>query len=337
MTSNQNKNTAIDFVILWVDGNDCQWQAKKQKYSLDKGQDGSVTRYRDWENLKYWFRGVAKFAPWVRKIHFVSDGQVPVWMNTSNPRIHIVNHGDFMPADALPVFNSSAIEVGISHIEGLADRFVYFNDDMFLTREIQPNYYFEKDLPVDMAGLTGAGIPSEENVFAHIQHNNYKLINSHFSKNQVLKANWRKWLDPAYGKTFVRTMANLGRADLAGLVMPHLSVPYLKRDWERCWEKFGAQLTETQFHRFRSKTDLSHFLFRFWRMCQGDFYARRSKGRYFSLTEGQVPKIEQAIVGQTYPEICINDLWEDGDFEQAKDRLNRAFETILPERCEFEC
>ena len=39
-----------------------------------KGQQGNHTnnevRYRDWQNLKYWFRAVEKYAPWVRKIHF---------------------------------------------------------------------------------------------------------------------------------------------------------------------------------------------------------------------------------------------------------------------------
>ena len=46
----------VDFVILWVDGNDPEWQASKAKYTADKGQDASANRYREWENLKYLFR-----------------------------------------------------------------------------------------------------------------------------------------------------------------------------------------------------------------------------------------------------------------------------------------
>ena len=142
----------IDFVVLWVDGNDPQWQAKKQKYNLRQGEDQSVARYRDWETLKYWFRGVAKFAPWVKTIHFVTDDQIPSWLNTDSPHIHIVSHKDIIPSNALPVFNSNAIEMGILNIENLADKFVLFNDDILLTQTITPEYYFKNGLPVDMAG-----------------------------------------------------------------------------------------------------------------------------------------------------------------------------------------
>lgn len=49
----------IDFVILWVDDQDPIWIEDKNKY---KGQQGNHTnnevRYRDWQNLKYWFRAV---------------------------------------------------------------------------------------------------------------------------------------------------------------------------------------------------------------------------------------------------------------------------------------
>lgn len=71
-------------------------------------------------------------------------------------------------------------------------------------------------------------------------------------------------------------------------------------------------------------------------MCEGDFYARKSKGKYFSLTKDTLSKVEKAIRNQQYPEICINDLWSDGDFEDAKARINRAFDSILCEKCEFE-
>ena len=326
----------IDFVVLWVDGNDPQWQAKKQKYNLRQGEDQSVARYRDWETLKYWFRGVAKFAPWVKTIHFVTDDQIPSWLNTDSPHIHIVSHKDIIPSNALPVFNSNAIEMGILNIENLADKFVLFNDDILLTQTITPEYYFKNGLPVDMAGLTNAKPPKENDIFGNIQKNNYRLLQTQYEKTSVIKTNWKKWLRLSYGKTFIRTMINICRPDLAGLVMPHLSVPYLKRDWERCWERFSDELRQTQFHRFRSTEDVSHFLFRFWRMCEGDFFPERSKGRYFSLTEENLSRIIRAIERQTYPEICINDLWETGDYERAKKRLLDAFETILPEKCEFE-
>ena len=70
----------IDFVIPWVDGSDLEWRKSKNKYSgkIDEPVDITDARYRDWDILKYWFRGVEKYAPWVHKIYFVTCGQKPI-------------------------------------------------------------------------------------------------------------------------------------------------------------------------------------------------------------------------------------------------------------------
>ena len=76
----------IDFVITWVDMNDPEWKKSfaKAKGTIDNSQNQySEARFRDYGFLKYWFRGVEKFAPWVRKIHFVTCGQKPEWLDTS--------------------------------------------------------------------------------------------------------------------------------------------------------------------------------------------------------------------------------------------------------------
>ena len=101
-------NNAIDFVIPWVDGSDPAWIKEKQLYSnnIQKEDDGREIRFRDWGTLKYWFRGVERYAPWVRKIHFVTWGHLPEWLNTNTPKLHIVNHRDYIPAEYLPTFNS---------------------------------------------------------------------------------------------------------------------------------------------------------------------------------------------------------------------------------------
>ena len=90
----------IDFVIPWVDGGDPEWLKQKNEYSGKKTseEDARDIRFRDWDTLKYWFRGVEKFAPWVNKIHFITWGHLPEWMNTENPKLHIVNHKDYIPS-----------------------------------------------------------------------------------------------------------------------------------------------------------------------------------------------------------------------------------------------
>ena len=100
----------IDFVIPWVDGNDPAWQEERRKYKPDTGADASAARYRDMGILKYWFRAVEAYAPWVNRIHFITWGHLPEWMNTDHPKLHIVNHKDYIPAEYLPTFNANPIE-----------------------------------------------------------------------------------------------------------------------------------------------------------------------------------------------------------------------------------
>ena len=104
----------IDFVITWVDMDDPKWKEKFYKYSgkIDNSSNKfSEARFRDYGFLKYWFRGVEKFAPWVRKVHFVTDDQKPEWLNINHPKLQLVSHKDYIPQEYLPVFNSSLIEV----------------------------------------------------------------------------------------------------------------------------------------------------------------------------------------------------------------------------------
>ena len=79
------EETKIDFVVTWVDGNDEKWQKEKLMYEqLEKKEDdkfdiwnNNKIRYRDWDLLRYWFRGIEKNAPWVNKIYFVTYGHIP--------------------------------------------------------------------------------------------------------------------------------------------------------------------------------------------------------------------------------------------------------------------
>ena len=102
----------IDFVITWVDGNDPEWKKERDQYAaLVHGEkDNSIIRYRDWDLLRYWFRGVERFAPWVNNIFFVTWGHLPEWLNTDHPKLRIVKHSDFIPAEYLPTFSSNVFE-----------------------------------------------------------------------------------------------------------------------------------------------------------------------------------------------------------------------------------
>lgn len=188
---NRREKEPIDFVITWVDGNDPKWQEEKDKTLIAQGLgghiDGRKERYRDWDNLQYWFRGVEKYAPWVRKIHFVTWGHVPEWLNVDHPKLHIVKHEDFIPKEFLPTFNSHTIEWNFHRIEGLSEHFLYFNDDMFLLNKVKPTHFFKHGKPVDMLALQPVVANKDNEVMSYIYLNNAILLAKHFDKYENMK------------------------------------------------------------------------------------------------------------------------------------------------------
>jgi len=104
-----------------------------------------AARYRDRDILRYWFRGVEKYANWVHRVYFVTDNQKPSWLNTACPKLEMVDHTDFIPSCYLPTFNANTIELNFHRINGLSEHFVAFNDDMFINQPVTPDYYSMMD------------------------------------------------------------------------------------------------------------------------------------------------------------------------------------------------
>lgn len=52
----------------------------------------SKNRFADNDELKYSMRSLEKFAPWIRYIFLVTNGQIPSWLNTSHPRLRLISH-----------------------------------------------------------------------------------------------------------------------------------------------------------------------------------------------------------------------------------------------------
>ena len=142
----------IDLVYLWVDGSDPAWRVKHNA-CIGQTEEKSTTncegRYADNDELKYSLRSVEWYAPWIRRIFIVTDNQVPVWLVTTNPKIKIVDHTEIMPAVSLPCFNSRLVEHCLYKIPGLAEHFLYANDDMFINKPVSPSTFFAADgLPI---------------------------------------------------------------------------------------------------------------------------------------------------------------------------------------------
>ena len=116
---------------------------------MENNNSNSKNRYRDWKLLKYWFRGVEKYAPWVNKIYFITYGHLPKWLNTENEKLVILKHSDYIPDKYLPTYNSNVIEMNYFRIKELNEKFVNFNDDMFIINDIREEDFFANGLPCD--------------------------------------------------------------------------------------------------------------------------------------------------------------------------------------------
>lgn len=329
----------IDFVIPWVDGSDYEWLLEKNKYQ-NNGELNSLqiskdeVRFRDWDLLKYWFRGVEKFAPWVGKIHFITWGHVPKWLNLEHEKINIVRHEDYIPKEYLPTFSSHCIELNINKIENLSENFVYFNDDFFILKELKKSDFFENDLVKDefiMSALTAT-----TDVFSHILYNNMAIINKNFNKMDLNNIPLYKKFHYSYGKDIVRTLSTLPYKNILGFYNHHLPQAFKKTTFDMVWEKEYSVLDECCKNKFRNSNDVNQYLIRYWNLMEGKFIPKKINGKYFTVSDQNIDIIGKIIMEQKVKFIAINDNEDLEDFEKTKKKLIEYFENILPEVSKFE-
>jgi len=329
----------IDFVIPWVDGNDPEWQAERAKYQLQKeGGDTRECKYRDMKLMRYWFRAVEKFAPWVNKIHFVTCGHYPKWLDLSHPKLNFVKHSDYMPQECLPTFNSNAIELNFHKIKNLSENFVLFNDDMFILKKLKPSDFFQKDIPCDQALLRSITPTIDDLKFVRHLYNNIAVINKHFKKHIVIKKHLFKWFNLNYGifSNYVNFL-NFRQIRFSGMHDPHLPIAYKKSEFEFVWQIENDLLRQTTSHQFRDEADVSDWLVRYFRVMKGEFKPYPVLGKNFVIENNSVEGICNDIKKQAYKMICINDTdIENDEFEILVQKISNAFEIILPEKSEFE-
>lgn len=150
----------IDAVIPWVDGNDPAYRKKINEWLELQGEGvklDSPTRYVSIGEINYCVKSILKYASFIRTIYIVTDNQVPEIYrelshlnNGGRKKIVIVDHKQIFRGfeHFLPTFNSVSIETLSPRIPGLAEHFVYFNDDMILIKKIKPTDWFINGIPV---------------------------------------------------------------------------------------------------------------------------------------------------------------------------------------------
>lgn len=249
---------AIDIVYLWVDGADPVWRDKRRQALVRAGAaqqqslalHGDVAgRYRDNDELRYNLRALEKFYPDHGHIYLVTDGQRPHWLK-EHAGLTLVDHRDLMPAAAMPVFDSGHIQSYLHHIPGLAERFIYLNDDVFFGATVDPALWFGEagvavffdsacvpdyvQLQADETALVNASLLSRQwltqrypryrharRVFAHAPRPMFKSLMHELELaapelfTQVRQTVFRSWQVPPLVPDLVpRWMLHTGRAAL---------------------------------------------------------------------------------------------------------------------------
>lgn len=329
------ENYKVDFVVTWVDGSDHDWLNKKAQYTGDVvSTTDTNARYRDWDTLKYWFRGVEKFAPWVNNIYFVTDGQKPQWLNIDHPKLKWVKHSDFIPKEYLPTFNSNAIELNFHRIEGLTENFVYFCDDVFLVSDTTQEDFFKDNLPRDRAVFEPL-IPQGD--FQYIAFNNMQLLNRHFTACDSFSAHRSKWLKNQSLSDIFKLFLYGRKPFIYGISDYHIHRPLKKSTYEILWDKEYDVMHKTSSNKLRQMDDISVVALRDWQLLSGEFSPSKTIGKlYHTQTLFDSNDAIDSIISQRYKVLCINDTENETDFELHRQMVVDAFEKILPEKSQFE-
>ncbi len=332
----------IDIVIPWVDSSDILWQKKKDEYAASCGMDinaNSNVRYESWDNLHLIFRGIERYMPWVHKVFLVTCGQIPDFLNIDHPRLKLVKHEDYIPREYLPTFNSNTIEMNYFRIEELSENFILFNDDTFPLAEIREDYYFQNQtvcdeavespiMPVDVGQITEYS--------CMVKINNLLFINRHFKKREVQEKNRGKWFYDGYGQLLQRTEGLSYWDNFVGFHDRHMPVALKKSVLRHLWEIEPERLALASSNHFRGYTDLSQCIARYWQLCTGDFIPRKTLGDPYLVTIDNYKKVAEDIAGQPHQMVCLTEDCTPVEFVKIRDEINRALESVLPDKSSFE-
>ncbi|GIE62148.1 exopolysaccharide phosphotransferase [Actinoplanes octamycinicus] len=282
----------IDVVYTWVDGSDPAWQRRKARALAENpwvgeinGQAANDSRWISRDELRYSMRALHCFAPWVRHVYLVTDDQTPSWLDRNHPRLTVVSHREiFGDSGRLPTFNSQAIESKLHRIPGLAEHFLYLNDDVILGRPVTPDLFFTaggltKFFPsaaqVDLAPRGPADRPADS-----AAKNNRRLI------------------EKTFGRVLTRKMMHA----------PH---PSRRSVLEEIEERFAEPLRSTAEHQFRHPDDVSLLssLQQYYAYLTGLATPGVLRYKYTDLADPVTPfRLARLLRSRNVDAFCLNDV-----------------------------
>lgn len=298
----------IDMVFSWVDGSSTDFQRERAKrmkaYVVGEG-DESEARFRQIDELKYALRSVYLFAPWVRRIFIATDSPAPEWL-ADHPRVTLMRSEDFFPdTSVLPTHNSHAVESQLHRIPGLAEHFLYSNDDMFFGRPVGPELFFSPGgITKFVEASTRIGLG--ENDPSRSGFENAARVN-------------RALLLDRFGKVTTRHLE-------------HTAAPLRKSVMEDLEREFPEDFARTAASQFRSATDISvtNSLYHYYALMTGRAVAQTQVRSLYVETTLRVAlrQMDKLRKRRDQDMFCLND----GSFPEISDEVRRTAVTAFLER-----
>jgi len=268
----------VDVVYTYVQLNDMQ--LARVKAHLPRGKPVPSTRFRDQGELAFSLSTLRQHAPWIRNVYVIVanlEDQIPTGLGSLN--VKLIAHSDIIPPQYLPTFNSHAIELYMHRIPGLAEHFIYMNDDMSLSGNVAISHFFLSD-----------GTPNPK---------------------------WGGWNVPTRPQNNAHFSASFNANALPGMQamtthIAHQAVPLRKRAFEeihtrRDWTAF---VTGTSGRKFRDRADVHFVLVAVY--LEWHRNSKKSKTTMVNMLAGLFCKFDKwsnrhNLRGREYQLLCLND------------------------------
>lgn len=231
LIDNQNP---IDIVFTWVDNNDPCWLKKYREHCniiipAEGAYSKDMARFSNHNELYYALKSVRLNVSWVRNIFIVTDAQRPRWLDDFD-NVTIIDHKEIIPERYLPTFNSHVIEAHLHKIPGLAEDFIYFNDDVFVVRPLPAGHFFRSN------GIASLFVSMKELNKMAARGINTPTLSASLKCTELLKKEFNVSINHS---------------------LVHTYVPLKKSIYELAWLLYEKEIKEFLPNKFRSNKDLN--------------------------------------------------------------------------------
>ena len=302
----------MDIVIPFVDCSDKVWMKNylKEILSVNSFLFRCVEFY-DHGTLKYVFRGIDKYIPYVNNVFLVVSNieQVPNYVDKS--KVKVVLHKDFIPEKYLPLFSSSTIELFLNEIPGLGEEFLYFNDDIIPISPVPYEYLFKNGIPcINFENGRTVGTPSYR-----------RASNSFYEAKNTVE---------------ILTGNHINYHEEKPYMPIHGPIPLLKSVCDDAKSVYRHNdIIDFYSSKFRNIHNLNQYYWSDILFFENKYLPSEVKLKYTTTLEISNLDINEIQKGYNY--ICINDYGTDEyTLSQIDDIIKSKLDIILPNKCKYE-